>query len=133
MLSEEIGDNRRMKFTQEIQSAVTIRSVEPGSVRIGDQTVKDDVVLFRNSVTTGWQSNDISKLTVEDLAELIAEQPEIIIFGTGWAPVLPPRELVFALARKGIGLETMDTPAACRTFNILINENRDVAAILILD
>ena len=64
---------------------------------------------------------------------VIAQAPEIILFGTGWNTVLPPRDVVFDLARKGIGFETMDTPAACRTFNILVSEDRDVAAVLLID
>ena len=54
------------------------------------------------------------------------------MIGTGWAPARPPRELTFAFARKGIGLEVMDTAAAARTFNVLANEGRRVAAVLYL-
>jgi uncharacterized protein len=57
----------------------------------------------------------------------------MLILGTGWRQCLPPRDLMFGLARRGIGLEMMDTPAACRTFNILIAEGRRPAAILLLD
>jgi uncharacterized protein len=56
--------------------------------------------------------------------------PELIILGTGPTNVFPPRELVFALARRGIGLECMDTAAAARTFNVLSGEGRSVAAVL---
>jgi uncharacterized protein len=120
-----------MKFTRESNSATTIRQVDKGQLRIGDETITDHVILFRDSVTA-WSPESTDNLTEADLADLIAAEPEIIIFGTGWQPGLPPRELVFALARKGIGFEVMDTPAACRTFNILISEDRDVAAVLLV-
>ncbi len=54
------------------------------------------------------------------------------MLGTGNTVVFPPRELVIAMARSGIGLESMDTPAAARTFNVLAGEGRRVAAVLYL-
>lgn len=122
-----------MKFSRETPSAVTVRHVEQGRIRVGDEVITDNVVLFRDSVRRGFSPARAGSLGEDDVAGLIAEGPEIIIFGSGWQAILPPRELVFALARKGIGFETMDTPAACRTFNILVGEDRDVAAILLLD
>ena len=119
-----------MKFSREMPSAVTVRHVEEGLIRIGEETITESVVLFRDTVHRGLVSGRVDELTANDLADLIGQGPEIIIMGAGWAPGLPPRDLVFALARKGIGFEMMDTPAACRTFNILIGEDRDVAAIL---
>ena len=56
--------------------------------------------------------------------------PEAVLLGPGSSNVFPPRELMFAFARKGIGLEVMDTAAAARTFNVLANEGRRVAAVL---
>lgn len=122
-----------MKFSRETPSAVTIRRVEQGRIKIGEEEFSENLVLFRDSVRCGFDPAEAGKLTENDVAGLIAEGPEIIIFGTGWKAALPPRELVFALAKKGIGFETMDTPAACRTFNILVGEDRDVAAVLLID
>lgn len=122
-----------MKFTREAPSAVTVRHVEKGMVRIGEETFTENVVLFRDAVRISPVSLEVSTIADAELLELIAGEPEIIIYGAGWQPVLPPRDLVFALARRGIGFEIMDTPAACRTFNILVGEDRDVAAVLVLD
>ena len=61
---------------------------------------------------------------------VFAEQPDVVLLGTGAANIFPPRELTFAFARRGIGLEVMDTAAAARTFNVLANEGRRVAAVL---
>ena len=102
-------------------------------VRIGEETFTENVVLFRDAVRISPVSLEVSTIADAELLELIAGEPEIIIYGAGWQPVLPPRDLVFALARRGIGFEIMDTPAACRTFNILVGEDRDVAAVLVLD
>ena len=121
-----------MKFVREATSAITIRHVEKGMLRIGNEEIGENVVLFRESIQRGFDATNVAALAEVDFAELIAEAPEVIIFGTGWKACLPPRELVFALARRGIGFECMDTPAACRTFNILLSEDRDVAAVLIV-
>ena len=125
-----LGNNDRMKFSRESGSAITIRQVERGRIRVGEETITEPVVLFRETVRRGVVAGDFSQLTIDNIADLVAESPEIIIVGAGWQPGLPPRELVFALARKGIGFELMDTPAACRTFNILVSEGRDAALVL---
>ena len=121
-----------VEFTREKNMSLTVRQVDPGAVRIADEIITENVIIFRDEIQRGISLGDIASLREEDLDELLAKQPEIVIFGTGWQAGLPHRELVFAMARRGIGFETMDTPAACRTFNILISEGRDVAAILII-
>ncbi len=121
-----------MNFARDQISAITVRQVEPGAIKIGDETISENVVLFRNAIQRGISIDNVAALQEQDLDDLLSQQPEIVIFGTGWNSQRPPRELVFAMARRGIGFETMDTPAACRTFNILISEGRDVAAILII-
>ncbi len=121
-----------MNFARDQISAITVRQVEPGAIKIGDETISENVVLFRNAIQHGISIDNVAALQEQDLDDLLSQQPEIVIFGTGWKSQRPPRELVFAMARRGIGFETMDTPAACRTFNILVSEGRDVAAILII-
>ncbi len=121
-----------MNFARDQISAITVRQVEPGAIIIGDETISENVVLFRNAIQRGISIANVAALEEQDLDDLLSQQPEIMIFGTGWNSQRPPRELVFAMARRGIGFETMDTPAACRTFNILISEGRDAAAILII-
>jgi len=119
-----------MKFVRETPTAITIRHVERGRIVIGDEAVTENVILHRDRIERGWLPTAGNDLSVDDISSIIKLQPEIIVYGTGWEPVLPARELTFQLARQGIGFEVMDTPAACRTFNILISEDRDVAAIL---
>jgi len=121
-----------VSFTRDQISTVTIRQVEPGAIKIGDEKVSENVLIFRNEIERGIPLHDVAALQEQDLDELLAKGPEIVILGTGWQTQRPPRDLVFAMARRGIGFESMDTPAACRTFNILIGEGRDAAAILII-
>jgi uncharacterized protein len=122
-----------MKFVRDPVSMVTIRHIEKGKIKIGSEELTENVILFRDSIQRGWKPADIENPGVHDIADLLEQNPEVIIFGSGWQSRLPPRDLVFALARRGIGFEMMDTPAACRTFNVLVSEDRDVAAVLIID
>ncbi len=121
-----------MKFTRHPISNVTIRRVEPGAIKVGDELVRDNIALTTDEIIHDWQASVIEELTEDDIEPLLASEPELILLGTGPLSIFPPRELVFSLARRGIGLEAMDTAAACRTFNILISEGRRVAAVLIV-
>jgi uncharacterized protein len=121
-----------LKFTRHQISNVTIRHVEPGAIRVGDKVVRDNIALTADEIIQEWQASVIEELTEDDFEPLLTSEPELILLGTGPLSIFPPRELVFSLARRGIGLETMDTAAACRTFNILISEGRRVAAVLIV-
>ena len=121
-----------LKFTRHQVSNVTIRHVEPGAIRVGDKVVRDNIALTADEIIQEWPASVIEELTEDDFEPLLTSEPELILLGTGPLSVFPPRELVFSLARRGIGLETMDKAAACRTFNILISEGRRVAAVLIV-
>lgn len=119
-----------MKFSRDPSSSLTIRQVEPGSIRIGATVVEHDFVLTADGDVREFSLPEIATLREAHVELLLVAEPELILLGTGWTTAFPPRELVFALARRGVGLETMDTPAACRTYNILISEGRRAAAII---
>ena len=75
-----------------------------------------------------WKATAFEGLTAEHFAELLAWKPEIVLLGTGATLRFPERGLTAALAAKCVGLEIMDTRAACRTFNVLAAEGRRVLA-----
>ncbi len=122
-----------MQISREPRSAVTVRHVAPGELRIGQQTLTHNVVVTPDRDIRDWPTDDVSKLDQSDVDRLLAMEPEMVVLGTGFRPVVPPRELVFAFARRGIGFESMTTPAACRTLNILTQEERRAAAVLIIN
>jgi uncharacterized protein len=84
-------------------------------------------------VLPDWPVTDAAKLTITNLESALARKPEIILLGTGSRIVFPANEVRTTILSKGIGFEIMDTPAACRTFNILAEESRRVVAALILE
>lgn len=119
-----------MKFSRDQQSALTIRQVQPGAIHFAARSFETDIAVSADGSVAAFEMPDLASLSEAHLRPLLAGEPELIIVGTGWRPVFAPRELVFALARRGIGLEAMDTPAACRTFNILLADGRKLAAII---
>ena len=121
-----------MKFTREVTSAITIRDVSDGGIRIGSATYRETVALTNAEVLDSWRPRPLADLTPDDFEPLLDAMPDVIILGTGDTCVFAPKQITFALARKGVGLEVMDTAAAARTFNVLVGEGRKVAALLYL-
>lgn len=119
-----------MKFTLESKLAASVRRVSATEIMVGNEVWTRPVALTESGVIPDWCPAPVESLSIEDLAPLMAAAPELIIVGTGEKQVLPNRELMFAMARRGVGLEMMDTAAAARTFNVLLSEGRSVAAAL---
>ena len=119
-----------LKFTRELSARLVIRNVSETAMRVNNTEYFESIVLTPDDQLTIWSDKPIADLTDADFDTVFDTKPEIVLLGTGTSSVFPPRELTFAFARKGIGLEVMDTPAAARTFNVLANEGRRVAAVL---
>ena len=79
-----------------------------------------------------WDARSLDTLTAGDLAPLAAMKPEILLLGTGPSFRFPDPAVLAPLNAARIGVEVMDTQAACRTFNILLGEGRNVVAALIV-
>lgn len=122
-----------MKFTRELSTSISIHSVTDDLVRIGSQTYRATVALTPEVIIESWGAGPVHTLAEVDFQVLFDTSPEVIILGTGRKNIFPPRELMFAFARRGIGLEIMNTPAAARTFNVLAGEGRRIAAVLYVD
>ena len=80
-----------------------------------------------------WSAPDFARLTEENFAELANLGVEIVLLGTGTRQRFPHPRLTAPLGRAHIGLEVMDTKAACRTYNILVAEERRVALALLFE
>ncbi len=109
-----------------------IHSATDTEIRIGDVVYNHTLAVSMDAIIDDWPATAVEELVEADFKELLDDNPAIIVLGTGTANIFPRRELVFALARRGVGLETMDTPAAARTYNVLAGEGRQVAAVLYL-
>ena len=121
-----------LKFTRELSARLVIRRVSGRSILINDEEHSTSLALTPEELLGEWAAAPVAALGEDHFDTVLATGPEIVLLGTGTTNVFPPRELTFAFARKGIGLEVMDTAAAARTFNVLANEGRRVAAVLYL-
>lgn len=122
----------QLKFTRELSARLVIRSVSETTIRINDDDYAESIALTPDELLGPWPDTTIADLTESHFAAIFASGSEIVLLGTGATNIFPPRELTFAFARKGVGLEVMDTGAAARTFNVLANEGRKVAVVLYL-
>jgi uncharacterized protein len=102
-------------------------------VRLGIVEYRENIVVTPEKIITGWAPRGFDTLAVEDFATLAELKPEVALLGTGATIRFPHPGLTRALTDARIGLEVMDTPAACRTFNILAAEGRRVAAAILFD
>jgi uncharacterized protein len=80
-----------------------------------------------------WNVASFASLTADAVGELIAQRAEIIILGTGASLLFPPPEVARRIAAAGVGLEVMDSKAACRTYNVLTAEGRRVLAAILIE
>jgi uncharacterized protein len=101
-------------------------------VRLGVVEYRGNLLVTPEQVVSGWAAGGFDALTEADFAALAEMKPEMVLFGTGPTLRFPHPRLTRALTDAGIGVEVMDTPAACRTFNILAAEGRRVAAAVLV-
>lgn len=121
-----------MKFTRELSARLVVRSVSADTILINDDKYTESIALTAERLLGIWPTTPVKDLSAADFERVFDVDPDVVLLGTGDSNVFPPRELMFAFARKGVGLEVMDTAAAARTFNVLANEGRRVAAVLYL-
>lgn len=110
-----------------------MQRVSASAITVNGERYAQSIALTPQDLFENWATKPIADLADADFEALLERSPEIVLLGTGSNSVFPPRELVFAFARRGIGLEVMDTAAAARTFNVLATEGRQIAAVLYLD
>ncbi len=122
-----------MQFTREAAGeANAIIACTDDEVRLRDRAFGSSLVVTRDAILDAWHPPAPESLSLDDFTDLLALKPEVVLLGTGNRQRLPPPALYAAFAARGIGLEVMDNRAACRTFNLLLSEYRDVAVALML-
>ena len=121
-----------MKFHLSTASGRIVTGLGPGWIRIDGTEYRENVVLTPDEVRTGWAPEGYDALTRADFAALLAGNPELVLLGTGERLRFPHPQLTADLAHAHVGLDAMDTAAACRTFNILAAEGRRVVAALLV-
>ena len=103
-----------------------------GYVSVNHQRFEHSIIVAPGHEVTRWEIAGFEALTDADFEKLLELAPEIVILGTGQTQRFPHPRLTRALTARSVGVEVMDTRAACRTYNILIAESRQVVAALLL-
>ncbi len=119
-----------MLLSKENSSVNLIAAWKKGGILVGEEWLLGHVIISPETIIRDWGVDTPAALAVDHLESAVALRPEIILVGTGAQLVLPEENLMRLLGERGIGVEIMDTPAACRTYNVLAHEYRRVVAAL---
>ena len=121
-----------MKFTQQRpDSANLIRRYGADFIAIGEQEIRESCIVSASTLTP-WTPRAVDELTIEHFAPLFALAPELVVLATGARQTFPRATLRAEFATRKIGLEVMEIGAACRTYNVLVAEERRVLAAVLL-
>ncbi len=123
-----------MKFQPERFDGVNVISRhEAGCVWVNASAWTRSVLVPWRGDALAWPVERLADLTASHFEQLLALQPELVIFGSGARLRFVAPALQRSLIERRIGVETMDTAAACRTYNVLAAEGRTVAAALLIE
>lgn len=103
-----------------------------GWVEVNGVRHEHSLIVLPNLLLPGWQASDFDSLTEESFRGLLELKPEVVLLGTGEKHRFLHPRISRELTTANISLESMDTAAACRTYNILMAEGRHVAAALLV-
>ncbi|MBK1615422.1 hypothetical protein CKO44_18340 [Rubrivivax gelatinosus] len=106
---------------------------DAGSVWVGATRWRESVIVPWKGELLPWDAAELGALTAEHFARIALLKPELVIFGSGRRMRFVSPALLRPLIERGIGVETMDSAAACRTYNVLAAEEREVVAALVLE
>lgn len=122
-----------MKFCEDNSNdGYYIQKYDSDRIIISDRRFISSLIICPDQVVENWQPRTVDSLELAHFELMLDLKPEVALLGTGDKLVFPPVEVYSSLIQQGIGLEIMDTGAACRTYNILMSEGRRVVAGLIL-
>jgi len=116
-----------------IDSANVIGAHGPDGVTINGQVRRASVVVPAKGEVAEWPCRRLEDVRAEHFEQVARLAPEVVLFGSGARLRFAPAEALRPLIERGIGVETMDTGAACRTYNILVSEGRTVVAALLIE
>ena len=121
-----------MKFTLDNpQGEFVFSNYGSGFLTVNDEQHHSSLIIFPDHVEA-WQVAGIEQLNADDFGIFTQRTPDVVILGTGATQKFPTVALRRELVRRNIQLDIMDTPAACRTYNLLVSEDRNVGAAIFL-
>jgi uncharacterized protein len=113
-------------------AAHVLRGADGGSALVDDRVLRASFIVTPETLVEDWPVRDAAALAPDDLAPLLALDPEVVVLGTGGTQAFPPPDTLAACLARGVGLEAMTNAAAARTFNVLASEGRRVVAAFVI-
>ena len=101
-------------------------------VTIANKIYNSSLLLSPDTVISDWPPQHFDELNTPHIEQILTLRPEIVLLGTGSSLIFPPEQLLQPLTERFIGIEIMDTGAACRSYNFLTGEGRHVVAALLM-
>jgi len=122
-----------MQLSRDAQPDVNIiTGLDGRGLRVRERVFTASLVLSANAIIDDWPVRNPHALEASHWNGILELQPEIVLLGSGRRIVFPDARVLAPLLARNVGVEVMDTPAACRTYNLLLTEGRSVVAALIL-
>ena len=123
-----------MQMVQDLdRDGYTIVGHDNGVVQVNGERLGNSCVVAPDRLIRDWPPRHRDELESSHLMQLAELEPEIVLLGVGARLRFPHPDLLRPLQQRGIGVEVMDTPAACRTYNLLKGDGRRVVAALIIE
>jgi len=110
----------------------TITAYQPGMIEVNRQPYTHSIIISPETLISPWEPNCLEELTSEHFAAILELKPQIFLLGVGATHQFPADKLLSLIYNAGISVEIMNTSAACRTYNILLAEDRNVVAALLI-
>jgi len=108
-----------------------IRSVSDSGIQVVDDFYNSSIILSAHELIPDWPVKCVDDIEVQHLEKVLELKPEVVLIGTGSRQSFLPPALMMHFYERNVGVEVMTTDAACRTFNVLVSESRNVVAALI--
>jgi len=121
-----------MKIELERAGLNRIRQYGPGRITVNDTVLQQSFLLTPDQLYGDWLVTGVEALTETHFRRIAEIAPEVVLLGTGATLRFPAPAVMLPLIKAGIGLEVMNTPAACRTYNVLMGDGRRVLAALLM-
>ena len=118
----------KIELDSDIGNRYRVDGYENGRLSINKEIYTRSLILTPETLEPDWPPQSLADLAMQHIEQLLEYDPEIVLLGTGSTLVFPTDEILVAVQQSRIGIEVMDTGAACRCYNVLVSEERRVVA-----
>ncbi len=115
---------------QQPEDYLFVRELSDQGIRVGEDWYTKPLIISAKQLISDWNVDDVQNMDENNLERIFELSAEIVLLGTGAKQHFPSPELMMMFHSRDIGIEIMSTDAACRTFNVLVAEERRVVAAL---